>query len=206
MGRYTEARCKQCRREGGKLFLKGERCNTAKCGFEKRAYPPGQHGKLKPKETEYGMRLREKQKARRIYGLNEKQFRGYFEKADKKTGATGEVLLQLLERRLDNVLYRLSLCASRQLGRQWVHHGLLKVNGKKVDIPSYQVKIGDVIVLKDKYQEKVKKSREGMEEKVVPAWLTFDEAVLEGKVLALPSREDIEGGIQENYIVEFYSR
>jgi small subunit ribosomal protein S4 len=208
MGRYTASKCKLCRRENNKLFLKGERCNTAKCAFEKRAYAPGAHGntKMKPKETEYGMRLREKQKARRIYGINEKQFRKYFETAARKTGNTGELLLQLLERRIDNVLYRLSLCSSRQQARQWVRHGLVRLENKKVNVPSYQVKIGDQIILKDKYQDKVKKTREGMEEKVVPAWLVFDDAKLSGKVVSLPSRDDIEGGIQENFIVEFYSR
>lgn len=194
--------CKQCRREREKLFLKGERCFTNKCSVEKRKYPPGSHGAAVSRISEYGKRLREKQKARSIYGLTERQFRSYFEKAAKRTGSTGEMLLELLERRLDNVVFRMGFVSSRQAGRQLVRHGNVKVNDKKVNIPSYQVKINDLVTIKPKMLEK---AAEKLKEYTPPAWLEMSDGG-HGKVVHAPKREDTERLIQESLIVEYYSR
>ena len=208
MARYTDASCRLCRREGEKLFLKGERCYTNKCSISRRVYAPGQHGQQKKKVSEYGMQLREKQKARRFYGILEGQFRKYFEMASKKKGITGENLLQLLETRLDNVIYRLGLATSRPEARQLVNHGHFTINGKKVDIPSYLISVGDVIALREKSKSspKTKTIHEITGSKVIPQWLEFDPDNLTGKVVSLPSREDIDLPIREHLIVELYSK
>ncbi len=208
MARYTEASCRLCRREGEKLFLKGERCYTNKCAISKRVYAPGQHGQQKKKLSEYGIQLREKQKARRFYGILESQFRKYFEMAVSKKGVTGENLLQILESRLDNTIYRLGLATSRPEARQLVTHGHFTVNGKKVNIPSFLVKVGDVIAVKEKSRTspKVKAIGDITGSKVIPKWLEFDPENLAGKVVALPSREDIDLPIREHLIVELYSK
>ena len=207
MARYTGAVCKLCRREGQKLFLKGERCYTGKCAIERRAYAPGQHGQGRKKMSEYGMQLREKQKARRAYGLMEGQFKRTFVRATGMKGITGENLLQLLELRLDNVVYRSGLAASRAQGRQFVCHGLMTVNGKKVDIPSYTCKVGDVISVRSTRKDMAHFQivKEGIS-RVVPQWLTTDAANLTATVSALPARDDVDLNLQENMIVEFYSR
>ncbi|MCX7779965.1 MAG: 30S ribosomal protein S4 [Negativicutes bacterium] len=210
MARYTGPVCRQCRREGGKLYLKGDKCYTDKCPFSRRGYAPGQHGQgqARKKLSEYGIQLREKQKARRIYGILEKQFRSYFEKADRQKGITGENLLVLLERRLDNVVFRLGFGASRTQARQLVRHGHFTVNGHRVDIPSYLVKPGDVIQVKEKSKESpiIKEMAEGLATKTVPAWLEMSPQELSGKVLRYPTREEIDIPIQEHLIVELYSR
>ncbi len=208
MARYTDASCRLCRREGEKLFLKGERCYTNKCSISKRAYAPGQHGQQKKKISEYGLQLREKQKARRFYGILESQFRGYFAMAVKRKGITGENLLQILESRLDNVIYRLGLGTSRPEARQLVRHGHFTVNGKKVDIPSILLKPGDVIAVRENFKgsEKLKSIIDIAGGKVVPKWLEFDAENLTGKVIALPTREEIDLPIQERLIVELYSK
>lgn len=206
MGRHVAPVCKLCRREGNKLFLKGDRCYTEKCAFKRRPFAPGQHGQLPPKTSEYSIRLREKQKARRTYGLSERQFRSYFEKSLKWKGVTGEKLLELLERRLDNVIYRLGISASRAQARQLVRHGHIKLNGKKVDIPSYQVKTGDVINVKESTIARIKAVLEKAAEKKLPKWLSLNEGELMGKVKSMPKREDISEPITESMIVEFYSR
>lgn len=207
MARYLDSKCRLCRREGTKLFLKGERCLTPKCPLEKKgAVAPGQHGlKRSRRLSEYGIQLREKQKAKRTYGVLERQFRRYFKKAFKKRGVTGEALLQLLELRLDNVVYRLGLVPSRSVARQLVHHGHILVDGKKVDIPSYQVKPGQVINLNPKAMkiEVVKKSL-AEKKKEIPSWLQKKAAV--GKIIRLPTREEIGADIAEQLIVEYYSR
>mgnify|MGYP006071760589 FL=1 len=208
MARTIEPDCRQCRREGCKLFLKGERCTSKKCAMERRPVIPGQHGNSKRRVafSEYGTQLREKQKVKRMYGILERQFREYYEKANKMQGATGEVMLTLIERRLDNVVYRMGIGVSRKQARQIVNHGLITVNGKRVDIPSYQVKAGDIIAIKESKQDneafKDLKGSKG----VMPKWLEFDTNTLSGKILALPSREDIDSDIKEQLIVEFYSR
>ena len=205
MARYTDAVCKKCRREGMKLFLKGERCLT-KCSFDKRPVVPGQHGTAKKKFSEYGMQLREKQKVRRTYGLLEKQFRIYYEKATRSKEGTGWALLKMLELRLDNVVYRMGIGSSRSESRQIVNHGHITVNGKKVNIPSYQVKVGDVIQIKENKQN-IEMFKALKEAKVnTPKWLEFDPKSLTGKVLALRERDDIDMNIQDHLIVEFYSR
>ena len=205
MAKNTSPDCKQCRREGMKLFLKGERCLT-KCSFDKRPVVPGQHGTAKKKFSEYGMQLREKQKVRRTYGLLEKQFRIYYEKATRSKEGTGWSLLKMLELRLDNVVYRMGIGSSRSESRQIVNHGHITVNGKKVNIPSYQVKVGDVIQIKENKQN-IEMFKALKEAKVnTPKWLEFDPKSLTGKVLALPERDDIDMNIQEHLIVEFYSR
>lgn len=201
MGR-TPSSCRQCRREMDKLFLKGERCYTNKCAVERRKFPPGQHGAAGARLTEYGKRMREKQKARAVYGLTESQFSGYFEKAAKKVGNTGEKLLELLERRLDNVVFRLGFAPSRQAARQLVRHGNVKVNSKKVNIPSFQVKTNDGIAIKPAMLEKVK---EKLADHTSPSWLSLDEN-LNGKVVNMPTRDDTERIIQESLIVEYYSK
>ncbi len=210
MARYTGPRCRLCRREGMKLFLKGETCYSDKCAFERRSYPPGQHGQaqLRAKRSDYGIRLREKQKVKRIYGVSEKLFKRYFAKADRMKGQTGHNLLQLLERRLDNVVYRLGFASSRAQARQMVAHGLFKVNGKNVDIPSYQVKAGDVIELKEKYRQNplIQDNLEAVIRRGIPQWLELDKDNFKGVVKALPNREDVTMPIQEQLIVEFYSR
>lgn len=210
MARYTGPRCRLCRREGMKLFLKGERCYTDKCAFERRSYPPGQHGptQLRVKLSDYGVRLREKQKVKRIYGISEKQMRKYYDMAINMPGPSGHNLLQLLERRLDNVVYRLGFAQSRAQARQMVNHGFFLVNGKPVDIPSYLVKPGDVIELKEKYRsnQQIQESLQVRLQRGIPPWLELDADNFKGVVKALPSREDITIPIQESYIIEFYSR
>lgn len=208
MARYIGAKCKQCRREGKKLFLKGERCYTGACAIERRPYAPGQHGQNRTKLSEYGLQLREKQKAKRIYGILESQFRAYFEKADKQRGITGENLLRHLELRLDNVAYRLGLGRSRTEARQVVRHNLIVVNGKKVNIPSYQVRVGDVIEVKEdaKSIERFKQITEVTASRIVPEWLEGDIDNLRGTVKAVPARDQIDTDIQETLIVELYSK
>ena len=207
MARYVGPVCRLCRREGMKLFLKGERCYTEKCAIEKRNFPPGQHGKTrKAKLVGYGVQLREKQKVKRIYGVLEDQFRRYFEMAERTRGITGETLLQLLERRLDNVIYRLGLATSRPQARQLVRHGHFLINGKKVDIPSYSLRAGDVVTVKAASEKNatIVHAMEEVKGRGVPAWLTFDGA--SGKVMSLPTREQINLPVQEQLIVELYSK
>ena len=208
MAKYTEADCRLCRREGCKLYLKGERCMTKKCAFERRPQAPGIHGQeaARKKVSEYGLQLREKQKVRRAYGLLEKQFRGYYDKAAKMKGKTGELMLVLLEKRLDNVIYRLGLGASRAQARQIVNHGLICVNGKNVNIPSYQVKVGDTITIKEGKQDYAMFKAVKDTKIVTPKWLEFDANTLTGKILANPEREDIDLSIKEHLIIEKYSR
>lgn len=207
MARYTDAVCRLCRREGMKLYLKGDRCYTDKCAISKRAYAPGQHGNSRKKLSNYGLQLREKQKAKRFYGVLESQFRKYFEIADKQSGITGENLLRLLESRLDNVVYRLGFASSRAEARQLVVHGHFRVNGKKVDIPSYLISAGDVIAVKEKSRSSEKfKSLAANFKGSTPNWLTVDMEKLEGTIVSLPSREDIDLPIAENLIVELYSK
>ena len=208
MARYTDSVCRLCRREGTKLFLKGDKCFSAKCAQTARPTPPGQHGQARArKASEYGIQLREKQKARRAYGLMEGQFRRTFGKAEGMKGITGENLLQLLERRLDNVVYRGGLASSRAQARQFVAHGLITVNGKKVDIPSFSTKVGDVVSVRSTRRdiEHFKIVKEGIS-RVVPKWLTTVAADLSTTVSALPQREEVDLTLQENMIVEFYSR
>lgn len=208
MARYTDSVCRLCRREGSKLFLKGEKCFSQKCALGKRPTPPGQHGQARQRKmSEYGAQLREKQKARRAYGLLEGQFYRTYERASNMKGVTGENLLQLLERRIDNVIYRAGLAASRPQARQLVLHGHFMVNGKKVDIPSYELDANDVITVRDKSKEVplFKAAREGSA-RIVPKWLTVNADALTITVAALPAREDIDFSIQENMIVEYYSR
>ncbi len=208
MARYTGAVCRLCRREGQKLFLKGERCYTDKCGIQRRAYAPGQHGQGRKKLSGYGLQLREKQKARRYYGVLEGQFHHYFEMANKKAGVTGENLLAILESRLDNVVYRLGFGTSRPEARQLVRHGHFTVNGKKVNIPSYLVKVGDVIAIKEesKSSEKIKNVIEITASRAIPKWLDLDNNTLTGKVVAVAEREDIDLPLEEHLIVELYSK
>ncbi len=208
MARYTGAVCRQCRREGAKLFLKGDRCYTDKCAMVRRPYAPGQHGQRRKKMSEYGIQLREKQKARRYYGVLESQFRKYFKMANRKKGVTGENLLQVLESRLDNVVCRLGLANSRPEARQLVKHGHFLVNGKKVDIPSYLVKANDVISIKEKSKSsaKFKELAELAASKNIPAFLEFDKTSLEGKVLGVCNREDVGLELEEHLIVELYSK
>jgi small subunit ribosomal protein S4 len=208
MARYTDASCRLCRREGEKLFLKGERCYTNKCSVSRRQYAPGQHGQQKKKVSEYGIQLREKQKARRFYGILESQFRSYFGMAVKQKGITGEKLLQILESRLDNVVYRLGLATSRPEARQLVRHGHFTVNGAKANIPSILLSPGDVVAVKDKFRssEKTKAIVDIAGGKVVPKWLEFDPENLTGKVVSLPAREEIDLPIREHLIVELYSK
>ena len=205
MAKNTSPSCKQCRREGCKLFLKGERCLT-KCSFDKRPVVPGQHGTAKKKISEYGIQLREKVKVRRAYGVLEKQFRNYYEKAAASKESTGFALLKMLELRLDNVVYRAGIGVSRAEARQIVNHGHITVNGRKVNIPSYQVKVGDVFAIKESKQSlEMFASLKGLKVNT-PKWLEFDTNSLTGKVLALPERDDIDLGIKEHLIVEHYSR
>jgi len=206
MAKYTAADCRLCRREGTKLFLKGERCLSKKCAMEKRPVVPGQHGQGRKKVTEYGRQLREKQKVKRAYGILEKQMRAYYKEAERLSGVTGETMLSLIERRLDNVVYRMGIGASRAEARQIVNHGHICVNGKKVDIPSYEVKAGDIISIKEN-KRNIEMFKVLKEVKVVlPKWLEFDATKLEGKILDLPRRDDIDLTIEEHLIVEHYSR
>ena len=208
MARYTDSVCRLCRREGSKLFLKGEKCFSEKCALSKRPTPPGQHGQARQRKmSEYGTQLREKQKARRAYGMLEGQFYRTYLQASNMKGVTGENLLQLLERRIDNVVYRAGFAASRPQARQLVLHGHILVNGQKVDIPSYQVDANDVISVKEKSKEIAifKAAREGSA-RTLPKWLTVNADALTATVSALPARDDIDFSIQENMIVEYYSR
>lgn len=208
MARYTGPVCRLCRREGQKLFLKGERCYTKKCAIDRRAYAPGQHGQGRKKVSEYGKQLRTKQFAKRFYGVLEGQFRHYFEMAEKMPGVTGENLLRLLESRLDNVAYRLGFGSSRAEARQMVLHGHVTVNGKKVDIPSYLVRVGQTVALKDKSRqlEKFKAIAEKTGSRPVPKWLELNKNTMEANVVAMPNREDIDLPIEETLIVELYSK
>ena len=206
MARYTDANCKLCRREGQKLFLKGERCYSSKCAIERRNYAPGQHGQARKKQSEYGLQLREKQKAKRFYGVPETQFINLFEKAAKKQGKTGENLMIFLETRLDNVVFRLGFAASRKEARQLVTHGHFTINGKKADIPSMEVKAGDVIKVKERSVSSPKFKEIKEMSITVPSWMTVDVDKLEGKVVAMPRREDIDTPIAEHLIVELYSK
>lgn len=208
MARYTGADCRRCRRERMKLFLKGSKCDGPKCPIESRPFPPGQHGRARTKETEYLLQLREKQKARRIYGVLEKQFRGYYEEAVGKQAKTGEVLLQILESRLDNVVYRAGYAKSRDMARQVVKHGHFTINGKKVDIPSYRVKEHDIIEVREKSKELtpfiVAQAEAGS--KTVPAWLESIPSQMKILVHSLPARQVIDTQVQEQLIVELYSK
>jgi small subunit ribosomal protein S4 len=212
MARYTDSVCKLCRREGMKLFLKGERCLSPKCAVERRAFPPGMHGKkqtFRRKTSDYGTQLREKQKARRVYGVMERQFRRYFEEASRTTGMTGVNLLAMLERRLDNVVYRLGLADSRPQARQLVRHGHFEVNGRKTNIPSFQVSVGDVIKVRQNAQSKTYfKDRVQLMQGAAktPAWLKFTFTALSAEVVGNPAREDVEIPLNEQLIVEYYSR
>ena len=209
MARYIGPVCRLCRREGMKLFLKGERCYTEKCAIEKRNLPPGQHGKLrKAKLVGYGLQLREKQKVKRIYGVLENQFRRYFEIADRTRGITGETLLQLLERRLDNVIYRLGLATSRAQARQLVRHGHFLINGRKVDVPSYSVKAGDVITVRGTSAQTpaIQHAMEEVKGRGIPEWLAFDAGQMTGRIQSLPPREQINLPVPEQLIVELYSK
>ena len=208
MARYTEAVCKLCRREGQKLFLKGQRCYTDKCALNRRAYAPGQHGQGRKKTSEYGMQLRAKQVARRYYGVPEGQFRAYYGMATKMEGKTGENLLSVLESRLDNVVYRLGWASSRAEARQLVVHGHFNVNGKRVDIPSYLTRVGEVISIRENSRQsaKIKAVVEENAARPCPKWLEVNREALEGKVVAVPAREDIDLEVDETLIVELYSK
>lgn len=208
MARYTGPSCRLCRREGVELFLKGERCYTDKCAIKRRTYPPGQHGQGRVKVSDYGVQLREKQKVRRIYGILEKQFRGYFEMADQAKGVTGETLLFILERRLDNAVYRLGFATSRTEARQLVRHGHFTLNGRKVNIPSIQLKAGDVLQVREKSRKiaSITESLEGVVRRGIPQWLELDKDAFKGTIKTLPVREDITMPIQEQLIVELYSK
>jgi small subunit ribosomal protein S4 len=209
VGRYTGSVCRQCRREGMKLFLKGDRCYSPKCAVDRKPYGPGQHGQARGrKPTEYGIQLREKQKAKRTYGGLEKQFRNYFEKAERQPGITGENLLILLERRFDNVVYRMGFAASRKEARQLINHGHFTINGKKATIPSMLVKVGDEVAVKERSQEspKFKEIQAQAGYKTPPEWMEIDAENLRGRVLALPKRDNIDLTIAEHLIVELYSR
>ena len=208
MARYTGAVCRQCRREGQKLFLKGERCYSEKCSIGIRGYAPGQHGQGRKKSSEYGLQLRAKQTARRFYGVQEKQFYHYFEIAERKQGVTGDNLLRILESRLDNVVYRVGFASSRAEARQLVGHGHFEVNGSRVDIASYLLKAGDVVSIceKSRGSEKIKAVVEANSARPVPQWIDIDREKLSAKVIALPNRDQIDAPVEEQLIVEFYSR
>lgn len=208
MARYTSADCRLCRREKCKLFLKGDRCYSEKCALTKRNKIPGQHADGRKKITEYGLQLREKQKTKRIYGLQEKQFHKYYEEAERMSGMTGATMLILLEQRLDNVVYRMGIGVSRSQARQFVNHGLITVNGKRVTIPAYQVKVGDVIGIKENKANQVlfQELKQAKKPGNLPKWLEFVPSELQGKVIAAPTREDIDMNIQEHMIVELYSK
>jgi len=206
MARYTGSSCRLCRREGQKLFLKGERCYSVKCALEKRNYPPGQHGQGRKKISEYGRQLREKQKAKRFYGLQETQFRNLFDKAAKRKGVTGENLLIMLEMRMDNVVFRLGFASSRKEARQLVTHGHFTVNGRKLDIPSAMLSPGDVVKVKEKSTSSPKFKEIKDMAISVPSWVAVEVEKLEGKVIAMPRREDIDTPVAEHLIVELYSK
>ena len=208
MARYTKTNCRLCRRENLKLFLKGERCYTEKCAYDRRNYPPGQHGQDRKKFSDYGTQLREKQKVKRMYGILENQFRNIFKEADRQKGITGETLLALLERRLDNIVYRLGFANSRDEARQLVRHNHFLVNQSKVNIPSYLVKPGDVVELREKSKKVVRilEALEGVARRGVPQWLELDKDQMKGSVKGLPTREDITIPIQEKLIVELFSK
>lgn len=206
MAKYTCADCRQCRREGQKLFLKGERCTTKKCAMDRRPVPPGQHGQGRKKNSEYCIQLREKQKVKRAYGLLEKQFHAYYVEAERQKGVTGENMLVLLEKRLDNVVYRMGIGSSRAQSRQIVNHGHITVNGKTVDIPSYQVKLGDEIAIKEnKADNALFKELKGAKI-VMPKWVEFDTESFKGKIVDNPKREDVDLNINEQLIIELYSK
>jgi len=209
MARTITASCRQCRREGEKLFLKGARCTAEKCAFVKREYAPGQHGAMRRrKPSDYAVQLREKQKAKRVYGILEKQFKNYFKKAERAKGATGEVLLQFLERRLDNTVYRACFTSSRNAARQMVGHNFVKVNGRKVNIPSYLVNLGDEVTItgKDKQLKDIKENAKTLEDRGTPEWIEADPKALAIKIKKMPTKEDIGMVIEENLIVELYSK
>lgn len=208
MAKYNDAKCRICRREGSKLFLKGDRCYTDKCAHDRRPYAPGQHGRARKKLSEYALMLREKQKVRRTYGVLEKQFIGYFYSADMSKGVTGENLLTTLERRLDNVIYRMGFANSRSQARQLVRHGIFTLNGHKVDIPSLQVKVGDEIVVKEKSRKipVIADAQGAIARRGCPAWIEVDGASFKGIIKALPQRDDIQTPINESLIVELYSK
>ncbi|MEX5281561.1 30S ribosomal protein S4 [Nitrospira tepida] len=208
MARYRGPVCRLCRREGEKLFLKGSRCMTEKCAIERRSYPPGQHGQGRQRTTDYSVQLREKQKLRRIYGLQERQFRGVFQRAERRTGVTGEILLSLLESRLDNVVYRLGFAVSRKQARQLVGHGHVSVNGRKVDIPSQVLKTGDVIEVRPGSREitTVLSALDAVDSRGVPAWLELDRTAFRGTVKATPTKQDAAVPVNEQLVVELYSR
>jgi small subunit ribosomal protein S4 len=208
LARYNESVCRLCRRENLKLYLKGERCYSDKCAFERRSYPPGQHGQGRAKFSSYGVQLREKQRVKRMYGLLEKQFHNFFSKAERQKGITGTNLLILLERRLDNMVYRLGFANSRSEARQLVLHNHFSVNGQKVNIPSYLVKVGDVIELREKSRKnaKIGESLGGVARRGVPSWLELDKEQFRGRVVAFPAREDLTMPIKEQLIVELFSK
>ena len=208
MARYKEAKCRICRREGAKLFLKGDRCFTDKCAYERRPYAPGMHGRARKKMSDYAVQLREKQKTRKMYGILEKPFRAYFQDADRQKGVTGANLLFMLERRLDNVVFRMGFANSRDQARQLVAHGLFLLNGHKVDIPSLQVRIGDEIVVREDKRKVpvIAEAQDVVARRGLPAWLEVDSANFKGTVKALPTREDIQTPIHEQLIVELYSK
>ena len=208
MAKYNDAKCRLCRREGTKLFLKGDRCFTDKCAQERRPYAPGQHGRARKKLSEYALQLREKMKVRRIYGVLEKQFRGYFEDADMAKGVTGANLLVILERRLDNVVYRMGFANSRQQARQMVRHGIFTLNGHKVTIPSLQVRVGDEIAVPEKSRNipVIAAAQDVIARRGCPAWIEVDGAAFKGVIKALPQRDDIQTPIEESLIVELYSK
>lgn len=208
MARYTDSKCRQCRREGGKLFLKGEKCFTDKCPVEKRAYPPGQHGQRKSRVSDYGTQLREKQKMRRIYGILEAQFANYYAEADRRRGSTGENLLKLLEGRLDNVVYRMGFGVSRSEARQLVRHNGIFVNNKRINIPSYQVRANDVIEVAPgvKEQLRIKAALEAAEQRGFPEWVEVDTKGMKGVFKAMPERSDLPSDLNEHLVVALYSK
>lgn len=209
MARYTGPSCRLCRREGMKLFLKGTKCYTPKCPVEKRAFPPGQHGQIRVKLSDYGIQLREKQKVKRIYGVLERQFRRYFSIAQKTKGVTGQMLLEMLERRLDNVLYRMGFATSRHEAREMVRHRAVTVNGRLVDLPSFTVKVGDVVQIaakRDGQAARMKENVERTKDRPAPAWIQIDAPQLKGVILRAPQKDDIGLPVQEQLIVELYSK
>lgn len=208
MAKYRGPVCRLCRREGEKLFLKGSRCMTEKCAIERRSYPPGQHGQGRPRTSDYSIQLREKQKLRRIYGLQERQFRGVFQRAERQAGVTGEALLRLLELRLDNVAYRLGFGASRREARQLVSHGHLTVNGRKVNVAGSLVRVGDVVAVRERSRSlsSIQSALESVEGRGVPEWLELDKAGFKGTVRALPTKDQISLPVNEQMVVELYSR
>lgn len=208
MARYTGSLCRQCRREGMKLFLKGDRCFTDKCAFERRSYAPGQHGQARRKLSEYGMQLREKQRAKQMYGILERQFRRYFQMADRMRGITGDNLVLLLERRMDNMIYRMGFARSRSQARQLVRHSHFQVNGRKVSIPSYLLRQGDTVVIREKSRKvlAIVEAMESVERRGIPEWLLLEKDQFRAKVMAFPSREQLALPIQEQLIVELYSK